>query len=68
MGIGSKKTVEIFEAQACWPEVEGACGRSLPIRNIMVLAKPGSAVAVGGENLTDGADTEGGEEEVAIWP
>lgn len=53
--IGAQKAVEVLETQTGRPQVEGACGRVLPVGHIVVFAEPRGAVAVVGKDFANGA-------------
>jgi hypothetical protein len=53
VGVTAHESVEILEAHADWPLVEGAVLACLKGRRVVVLAEPGGAVAVVLQNLAD---------------
>ena len=63
--VAAEEPVEVLEAQAPGPLVEGPARALHPLRNQVVLAEPRRVVAVVDENVADGADALGDDRGVA---
>src|SRR5262245_42404120 len=46
VAVAAEEPVEVFEAEAGWPQVEWTCLAGHPVRHVMHLAEPRSIVAV----------------------
>lgn len=55
VGVAANEAVEILEAQCGWPEVERPRLATLPVRHVVVLAKPRCVPAVLLKDFTDRA-------------
>ena len=64
--VTAHEAVEVVEAEAARPAIEGAGLAGLPVGRVVVLAEPGGGVAVLAENLGDRADALGDDAGVAV--
>src|SRR6185312_2558176 len=54
IGLATVEAIEIFEAHAYWPLIEGACLTRHEGRRVVIFAKPGGRVPVRLEDPADG--------------